>query len=172
MPFTGTRSKACLRRRLSKPSSRSARRSQPIGFTPSRMGRCGFDPAAPAYFPKQRFLMLMRNERLAALRTDYDEASHTLTVHWKAARQRAATCGRTKAVPQSSGSLPTIARTSCAGRPKCCIGERPQLLGCGQESGVDHQSGFGGCGGDCRRRAGQSAALSRQSVCRRLAGLA
>jgi uncharacterized protein YcbX len=44
-------------------------------------GPIGFDPAAPAYFPKQRFLMLMRNERLAALRTDYDEASHTLTIH-------------------------------------------------------------------------------------------
>jgi uncharacterized protein YcbX len=46
-------------------------------------GPSGFDPAAPAYFPKQRFLMLMRNERLAALRTDYDEASHTLTIHWE-----------------------------------------------------------------------------------------
>ena len=44
-------------------------------------GPSGFDPAAPAYFPKIRFLMLMRNERLAALRTDYDEASHTLTIH-------------------------------------------------------------------------------------------
>ena len=43
-------------------------------------GPSGFDPAAPAYFPKQRFLMLMRNERLAALRTGYDEASHTLTI--------------------------------------------------------------------------------------------
>jgi len=43
-------------------------------------GPCGFDPVAPKYFPKQRFLMLMRNERLAALRTDYDEASHTLTI--------------------------------------------------------------------------------------------
>ena len=43
-------------------------------------GPSGFDPAAPAYFPKQRFLMLMRNERLAALRTDYDEASHTLVI--------------------------------------------------------------------------------------------
>jgi len=46
-------------------------------------GPSGFDPAAPAYFPKQRFLMLMRNERLAALHTDYDEASHTLTIHWE-----------------------------------------------------------------------------------------
>jgi uncharacterized protein YcbX len=43
-------------------------------------GPTGFDPSAPAYFPKQRFLMLMRNERLAALRTDFDEASHTLSV--------------------------------------------------------------------------------------------
>jgi uncharacterized protein YcbX len=46
-------------------------------------GPTGFDPAHPAYFPKQRFLMLMRNERLAALRTEYDEASHTLTIHWQ-----------------------------------------------------------------------------------------
>jgi len=46
-------------------------------------GPSGFDPAAPAYFPKQRFLMLMRNERLAMLRTEYDEADHTLTIHWE-----------------------------------------------------------------------------------------
>jgi uncharacterized protein YcbX len=44
-------------------------------------GPIGFDPAEPKYFPKQRFLMLMRNERLATLRTDYDEASHTLSIH-------------------------------------------------------------------------------------------
>ncbi|MGA9196298.1 MAG: MOSC domain-containing protein [Pseudolabrys sp.] len=44
-------------------------------------GPCGFDPAAPAYFPKQRFLMLMRNERLASLRTDYDDPSHTMVIH-------------------------------------------------------------------------------------------
>ncbi len=46
-------------------------------------GPSGFDPNAPAYFPKQRFLMLMRNERLASLRTDYDEASHTLSIQWE-----------------------------------------------------------------------------------------
>jgi len=46
-------------------------------------GASGFDPARPAYFPKIRFLMLMRNERLAALHTDYDEQSHTLTVRWQ-----------------------------------------------------------------------------------------
>src|SRR5262249_40339999 len=40
----------------------------------------GFDPAHPAYLPKSRFLMLMRNERLAALRTAFDEATQTLAI--------------------------------------------------------------------------------------------
>lgn len=43
-------------------------------------GPSGFDPAAPAYFPKQQFLMLMRNERLAALDTRFDAASDTLSI--------------------------------------------------------------------------------------------
>jgi uncharacterized protein len=43
-------------------------------------GPSGFDPAAPAYFPKQRFLMLMRNERLARLETQFDTDSHVLMV--------------------------------------------------------------------------------------------
>jgi len=46
-------------------------------------GPCGFDPDAPAYLPKHRFLMLMRNERLASLRTDFDEGSHTLSIRWE-----------------------------------------------------------------------------------------
>ncbi|MGH6725513.1 MAG: MOSC domain-containing protein [Pseudolabrys sp.] len=46
-------------------------------------GPSGFDTLAPAYFPKQLFLMLMRNERLASLRTDYNEASHTLSIQWE-----------------------------------------------------------------------------------------
>jgi uncharacterized protein YcbX len=43
-------------------------------------GASGFDPAAPAYLPKTRFLMLMRNERLAALETRYDDAARVLTI--------------------------------------------------------------------------------------------
>src|SRR5262245_7233338 len=43
-------------------------------------GPSGFDPATPAYFPKIRFLMLMRNERLARLETHYDDATHVLTI--------------------------------------------------------------------------------------------
>ncbi len=33
-----------------------------------------FDPAAPKHLPKASFLMLMRNERLAALDCRFDEA--------------------------------------------------------------------------------------------------
>src|SRR5258706_15017187 len=43
-------------------------------------GPSRFDPAAPAYLTKQNFLMLMRNERLAALRTEFDDATHTLRI--------------------------------------------------------------------------------------------
>jgi uncharacterized protein YcbX len=43
-------------------------------------GPSGFDAAAPAYLPKMRFLMLMRNERLAQLWTAFDEATHTLVI--------------------------------------------------------------------------------------------
>jgi uncharacterized protein YcbX len=43
-------------------------------------GPIGFDPADPKYFPKIRFLMLMKNARLAELRTAFDDASHVLTV--------------------------------------------------------------------------------------------
>jgi uncharacterized protein YcbX len=43
-------------------------------------GPSGFDPANPAYLPKQRFLMLMRNARLAKLRTKFDDQSHVLTI--------------------------------------------------------------------------------------------
>jgi uncharacterized protein YcbX len=43
-------------------------------------GASGFDPDAPAYLPKQRFLMLMKNERLARLETNYQDASRLLTI--------------------------------------------------------------------------------------------
>ena len=45
-------------------------------------GPSGFDPAAPRHQPKLRYLMLMRNERLATLRTRFDDASHTLVIDY------------------------------------------------------------------------------------------
>jgi hypothetical protein len=46
-------------------------------------GPIGFDPADPRYFPKIRFLMLMKNARLAELRTAFDETNHVLTVRYE-----------------------------------------------------------------------------------------
>ena len=43
-------------------------------------GASSFDIAAPQWKPKTNFLMLMRDERLAALDTDYDDATCTLTI--------------------------------------------------------------------------------------------
>jgi uncharacterized protein YcbX len=43
-------------------------------------GPSGFDPAAPGYLPKQRFLMLMKNECLARLDTRFDDDTGILTV--------------------------------------------------------------------------------------------
>src|SRR3954469_24251774 len=43
-------------------------------------GPAGFDPADPQHQPKIKFLMLMRNERLAGLRTRYDDATGTLAI--------------------------------------------------------------------------------------------
>jgi uncharacterized protein len=43
-------------------------------------GPSGFDPAQPAWLHKSVYLMLMRNERLAGLRTHYEDESHILTI--------------------------------------------------------------------------------------------
>jgi len=86
-------------------------------------GPCGFDPEAPAYFPKQRFLMLMRNERLAALHTDYEEASHTLTIRWE---RREAARGDLRTA-QGRAAIERFLSEYCAdelrGPPKVLFGE-------------------------------------------------
>lgn len=40
-----------------------------------------FDPNAPRHLPKITFLMLMRDERLATLRSAFDDATETLTIN-------------------------------------------------------------------------------------------
>ncbi|MCX5479341.1 MOSC domain-containing protein [Kaistia geumhonensis] len=50
-------------------------------------GPSGFDPSAPAYQPKTKFLCLMKNARLAKLRTTLDPETHD----WHVEGDRAAT---------------------------------------------------------------------------------
>lgn len=43
-------------------------------------GRSGFDPASPVHLPKIKFLMLMRNEGLASLKSEFHEESQSLSI--------------------------------------------------------------------------------------------
>src|ERR687898_2086502 len=43
-------------------------------------GPSGFDPSNPQHQPKIKFLMLMRNESLARLRTRYEDETATLVI--------------------------------------------------------------------------------------------
>src|SRR5262249_46673021 len=43
-------------------------------------GPSGFAPAAPAWLAKPHFLMLMRDEWLAGLRTHFEDATNVLTI--------------------------------------------------------------------------------------------
>lgn len=117
-PVKGLSPQALERVRLSVGQTIPADRLYAIENGPS-----GFDPAAPAYFPKQRFLMLMRNERLAALHTDYDEASHTLAVH---AENREVVRGDLR-TPGGRAAVEAFFATYCAdelrGPPKVLHGE-------------------------------------------------
>jgi uncharacterized protein YcbX len=74
-PVKGLSPEALARTRLEPGKALVADRRYAIENGPS-----GFDPSAPAYLPKIRFLMLMRNERLARLRTTYDDATSLLTI--------------------------------------------------------------------------------------------
>ena len=69
----------------------SPERLDRVGLTPGQTlpadrryaienGDSGFDAANPVWKAKTHYLMLMRNERLAALDTHYDDATHRLTI--------------------------------------------------------------------------------------------
>jgi uncharacterized protein YcbX len=73
-------------------------------------GPSGFDPANPAYLPKQRFLMLMRNARLAELRTAFDDASHILTIR---AENREAARGDLR-TPEGRAAIERFFEEHCA----------------------------------------------------------
>jgi len=74
-PVKGLSPEPLTRTQLAKGQTLPADRLYAIENGPS-----GFDPSAPSYLPKTRFLMLMKNERLAHLRTRFDETTHVLSI--------------------------------------------------------------------------------------------
>ncbi len=83
-------------------------------------GPIGFDPSAPKFFPKINFLMLMKNERLAGLRTRFDDASQTLSINDGGRLSRRAIWPLRKAARQSRHSSPRISPPNCGDRRKSC----------------------------------------------------
>ncbi len=74
-PVKGLSAQALQEIRLEQGETLPFDRAWAIENGPSR-----FDPAEPRYLPKIAFLMLMRDERLAALKTEFDEDSRALTI--------------------------------------------------------------------------------------------
>jgi hypothetical protein len=135
-------------------------------------GPSGFDPAAPRYQPKQRYLMLMRNERLARLRTRYEDANHTLAIELdgrEAARGDLHTA-------DGRATIERFFADFCAdelrGPPRLLHAPGFSFSDVARKGRVDRQFGVRGrdrkSGGD----AGASATLSRQPLRDGLASLA
>jgi hypothetical protein len=73
-------------------------------------GPSRFDPALPRYQPKTHYLMLMKNERLAALKTRLEEPSQTLVI---ATQGREAARGDLGS-PQGRGTIESFFAGFCA----------------------------------------------------------
>ena len=84
-------------------------------------GPSGFDPKAPRHQPKQRYLMLMRNESLARLRSRFDEISHTLVIDLQGREAARGDLRTPSGRAQIERSSPASAPASCAGRRGCCM---------------------------------------------------
>lgn len=85
-------------------------------------GPSGFDPAEPKYFPKSHFLMLMRDERLAALQTRFDDDSHVLSIHHNGAEAVRGNLETAHGRAAIEGYFSDYCRKELKGRPKVLSG--------------------------------------------------
>src|SRR6478609_4658649 len=77
-------------------------------------GPSGFDPSAPKWLAKPHFLMLQRDEWLAGLRTDFDDASQVLTIRRNGAIAAQGNLG----TPEGRAAIETFLATTFAGQIK------------------------------------------------------
>ena len=129
-------------------------------------GPSGFDPASPTHQPKIKFLMLMRDDELARLRTRYDDATGTLVIE-DGGREAARGDLLTEA---GRGTIETFFRQHHGGEParraEGVGGPRKRLPVHGLPPGfrVDHQSRERRRHREHGRRPRRSAALPRQRL--------
>jgi len=77
-------------------------------------GPSGFEPAEPKWLPKPHFLMLMRDEWLAGLRTRFDDSSNVLSINHNG---RIVAQGNL-ATPEGRGTIENFFATDFAGQIK------------------------------------------------------
>ena len=82
-------------------------------------GPSGFDAAEPVHQPKIKYLMLMRNESLARLKTRYDDASGDLVIHEGGQEVLRAATAATRAMPRLPASSPASCPRNCAASRSC-----------------------------------------------------
>lgn len=80
-----------------------------------------FDPDAPRYLPKIHFLMLMRDERLATLRTTFDDATETLTIQRDGRQVARGALGTTVGRQLIEQFLAAYMKESLRGAPKIVV---------------------------------------------------
>lgn len=81
-------------------------------------GKHDFDPTAPKHFPKIKFLMLMRDERLATLKTRYEDATSTLHVSLDGSEVLAANLMSDEGRKALEDFLSTYMEKELRGRPR------------------------------------------------------
>ena len=161
--FTAIRSRACRPEPLAEVALRAGQTLPADRRYAIENGPSGFDAADPQYFPKIKFLMLMRNERLAALRTRYDDHSHVLTIRrdgTEAARGDLQTAEGRAAI---EAFFADQFRRGTARPAESPVRRRPQFFRRRQKGGLDHQPRQRRRARGDDRAAGPSAALPRQS---------
>ena len=135
-------------------------------------GPSGFDPAAPKWMSKAYFLMLMRDEWLAALHTHFDDASNVLTISHNGAIAAQGDLETAEGRAAIERFFATSYARAIKGPPKVLSGNGHSfsdvarkvvsIINLGSVAAIENMIGL----------AGPSAAVPRQSLCQRLAALA
>lgn len=80
-------------------------------------GKSSFDPVAPAFQPKTRFLMLMKNARLAELVSRYDDETESLSISHAGVEQVSGCVGS----EQGRQKLEAFLQEFCAGETRGAV---------------------------------------------------
>ncbi len=123
-------------------------------------GPSGFDPAEPKWLPKPHFLMLMRDEWLAGLRTRFDDATNVLSINHNGRIVAQGNLATARGPADDRRLLRLDLSRPDQGTAKGSRKPGPQLFGCRPQGRLHHQSRQRPRHRDHGGRAGPSACAS------------